>query len=76
MELILHILHFLLQAENETNIKKHKKLQTNNVKSEEGRSILFQGQKADSKNKKKGNKLDKKKKKMAKKLTAKSNKSV
>lgn len=72
MELILHILHFLLQAENERNIKKYKKLQKSNVKSEEGR---FQGRKADSKNKKKVNKLDKKKKKMAKKLS-KSNKSV
>lgn len=73
MELISH---FLLQAENEANINKHKKLQKNNEKPEEQKSISFQGQKADSKNKKKENKFDKKKKEMAKKLTAKSNKPV
>ncbi|EFN74665.1 RNA-binding protein 34 [Camponotus floridanus] len=59
-----------------TNIKKQKKLQKNNVTSQEEGSILFQGQKANSKNKKKENKLDRKKKKMAQKLAAKSNKSV
>lgn len=72
MELISH---FLLQTENEANINKHKKLQKNNAKPEEQKSISFQGQKADSK-KKKENKFDKKKKEMAKKLTAKSNKPV
>lgn len=78
MELISHISRFLLQIENEAYINKRQELQKNpkKTKSEEQNSILFQGRKAELKNKKKANKFDEQKKKMAKKFIAKSTKAV
>lgn len=66
------------KIENEAYINKRQELQKNpkKTKSEEQNSILFQGRKAELKNKKKANKFDEQKKKMAKKFIAKSTKAV